>query len=420
MNVAPAEPPAIPISQPVERQVTDFVDFTGRIEAPQAVSVVPRVTGYLVNTPFKEGAEVKKDDVLFEIDSRPYQAQYDQAAGQVLLNEARVKEAMADNARAKELGKTPGAISKQDLDRYQAAEEEAEASVQAAKASLEVYNLNLGFCQVKSPITGQISRYYLTPGNLVNQDQTQLTTVVSVDPMYVYFDIDENTVLRVRRAVNEGKILRYQQGEIPVFIGLEGEEGYPHEGTINFVNNQVNPGTGSITVRGVVSNAKPANGVRLLSPGMFVRVRLPIGQPHDALLVIDRAIGSDQGMKYVYLVDDKNIVQQQRVETGALEEDGLRVIDSGLKAGEWVVIGGIQQVRPRMQITPDREPMPTLGLSSEGMTSASGKPAEGKSDAGKSNAAKSRDAKSGAKQSTDSKNSPSPGAKASPGPAKSD
>jgi multidrug efflux system membrane fusion protein len=153
---------------------------------------------------------------------------------------------------------------------------------------------------------------------------------------------------------------------------------------------------------------------------MFVRVRLPIGQPHDALLVIDRAIGSDQGMKYVYLVDDKNIVQQQRVETGALEEDGLRVIDSGLKAGEWVVIGGIQQVRPRMQITPDREPMPTLGLSSEGMTSASGKPAEGKSDAGKSNAAKSRDAKSGAKQSTDSKSSPSPGAKASPGPAKSD
>ncbi|HTQ37601.1 MAG TPA: efflux RND transporter periplasmic adaptor subunit [Pirellulales bacterium] len=403
LNVAPAEPPAIPVSQPVERQVTDYVDFTGRIEAPEAVSVVPRVTGYLISAPFKEGAEVKKGEVLFEIDPRPYQAQYDQAEGQVLLNEARVKEAEADNARAKELAKTPGAISKQDLDRYQAAEEEAEASVQAAKASLEVYKLNLGFCKVTAPLTGQISRYYLTPGNLVNQDQTQLTTVVSVDPMYVYFDIDENTVLRVRRAVNEGKIVRYQQGEIPVFIGLEGEDGYLHEGTINFVNNQVNPGTGSITVRGVVPNPKPANGVRLLSPGMFVRVRLPIGQPHDALLVIDRAIGSDQGMKYVYTVDDKNIVQQQRVDTGALQEDGLRVIDSGLKTSEWVVIGAIQQVRPRMQITPDREPMPTLGAIREGTSAGEGKSAESKS----------------VDSSTDSKDSNQPGAvETSPGPAK--
>jgi membrane fusion protein, multidrug efflux system len=389
LEVAPPEAPAIPVSHPVERQVTDYVDFTGRVEAPEAVSVVPRVTGYLVSTPFKEGVEVKKDDVLFEIDPRPYQAQYDQAEGQVILNEARVREAMADNARAKELSKTPGAISKQDLDRYQAAQEEAEASVKAAKASLEVYKLNLGFCKVTSPLTGQISRYYLTPGNLVNQDQTQLTTVVSVDPMYVYFDIDENTVLRIRRAVNEGKIQRYQQGEIPIFIGLEGEDGYPHAGTVNFVNNQVNPGTGSITVRGVVPNAKPEHGVRILSPGMFVRVRLPIGKPHDAVLVIDRAIGSDQGIKYVYVVDDKNVVQQQRVETGALQEDGLRVIDSGLTATQWVVIGGLQQVRPRMTITPDREPMPTLGAASESSGHSDGTSSEsaaGKSDAGKSGA----------------------------------
>jgi membrane fusion protein, multidrug efflux system len=390
LEVAPAAPPAIPISQPVQRQVTDYVDFTGRIEAPEAVSVVPRVTGYLTSAPFKEGAEVKKDDVLFQIDPRPYQAQLDQANGQVLLNEARVKEAMADNSRAKELSKTPGAISKQDMDRYQAAEEEAEASVQAAKASLEVYRLNLGFCEVASPLTGQVSRYYLTPGNLVNQDQTQLTTVVSVDPMYVYFDIDEDTVLRVRRAVNEGKIQRYQQGAIPVYIGLEGEQGYPHEGAINFVNNQVNPGTGSITARGVLPNPKPENGVRLLSPGMFVRVHLPIGKPHDALLVIDRAIGSDQGMKYVYVVDDKNIVQQRRVETGALQEDGLRVIDGGLKPQDWVVIGGIQQVRPRMEIAPDREPMPTLGPTSEASGGLSADSPEGAAGGAKSKGGKAK------------------------------
>jgi multidrug efflux system membrane fusion protein len=361
-EIAPAAPPAIPVSQPVVRKVTDFVDFTGRIEAPEAVSVVPRVTGYLNAVPFKEGAEIKKGDVLFEIDPRPYQAQYDQAQGQVVLNEARVKEAAADNERAKELAKTPGAISKQDVDRFQAAEEEAVASVQAAKASLETFKLNLGFCQVTSPIDGQVSRYFLTPGNLVNQDQTQLTTVVSVDPMYVYFDIDETTVLRVRRAINEGKIQRYQQGEIPVFIGLAGEDDYPHQGTLNFVNNQVNSGTGSITARGVLSNPKPANGIRLLSPGMFVRVRLPIGKPHDALLVIDRAIGSDQGIKYVYAVDAKNTIEQRRITTGALQEDGLRVIDSGVNLDEWVVVGGIQQVRPRMPITPEHVPMPTLGI----------------------------------------------------------
>ena len=216
-EVAPAEPLAVAVSQPVEREVTDFVDFTGRIDAKESVSVVPRVTGYLMSMPFKEGAEVKKDDVLFQIDPRPYQAQFDQASGQVLLNEARVKEAKADNARAQELAKTPGAIAKQDLDRYQAVEDEAIAALQAAKASLEVFKLDLGFCNVTSPIDGQVSRYFLTPGNLVNQDQTQLTTVVSVDPMYVYFDMDETTLLRIRTAINEGKIKRYEKGEIPVY-----------------------------------------------------------------------------------------------------------------------------------------------------------------------------------------------------------
>ncbi len=364
-EVAPAAPPALPVSQPVTRQVTDYIDFTGRTEAKDSVSIVPRVTGYLVSMPFKEGAEVKTGDVLFEIDPRPYQAQYDQAQGQVLLNDARVKEAKADNLRAKELANTPGAISKQDLDRYEAAEEEAIAAVQAAKASLEVYKLNLGFCSVRSPIDGQVSRYFLTLGNLVNQDQTQLTAIVSVDPMYVYFDVDEMTLLRVRKAVNEGRIERYQQGEIPVFISLEGEDNYPHKGAINFVNNRVNSGTGSITVRGVMANAKPENGIRLLTPGMFVRVRLPIGQPHSALLVIDRAIGSDQGLKFVYVVDTENKVQQRRIETGPLQEDGLRVVTSGLKPDDWVVVGGIQQVRPRMVIVRDQQPMPTLGGSSQ-------------------------------------------------------
>src|SRR5262249_22590390 len=185
--------------------------------------------------------------------------------------------------------------------------------------------------RVTSPITGQISRYFMTPGNLVNQDQTQLTTIVSVDPMYVYFDLDETTLLRIRRAVNEGRIERYAKGKIPVFIGLDGEDGFPHAGTVDFVNNRVNSGTGSITVRGVLDNPAPVSGVHLISPGMFVRVRLRSGKPHDALLVIDRAIGSDQGLKYLYVLGNENRVQQRRVETGVLQEAGLRVISTGLK-----------------------------------------------------------------------------------------
>ena len=238
---------------------------------------------------------------------------------------------------------------------------QAEASVEAAKASLEVYKLNLSFCSVTSPIDGMVARYYLTLGNLVNQDQTLLTTVVSLDPMYAYFDMDEPTLLRIRRAINEGKIKRPQDGVIPVLMGLQGEDGFPHRGDINFVNNQVNPTTGSIAFRGVFPNPKPQGGVRLLSPGMFVRVRLPIGNPHPAVLVIDRAISSDQGLKYVYVLDADNKAQYRRVTTGPLLPDGLRVITDGLKPGEWVAVGGLQQIRPNMEVKTEKIAMPTFG-----------------------------------------------------------
>ena len=240
---------------------------------------------------------------MFQVDPRPYQAQLDQAQGQVNLYKAQLELAKANYARDKDVAKTPGAVSVQQLDQDKAAVDEADAAVKAFQASLEVYKLNLSFTEVTSPIDGQVSRYFMTLGNLVVQDQTLLTTVVSLDPMYVYFDIDEGTVLRARRAINEGTIKRYQEGGIPVLMALQGEDEYRHQGTINFVNNQVNPNTGSISARGVFDNPKPAKGVRLLSPGMFVRVRLPIGRPQPAVLVIDRAIGSDQGLKFVYVVD---------------------------------------------------------------------------------------------------------------------
>lgn len=358
-QIAPAELPVVPVSRGVERVVTDYAEFTGRTNAVNSVDIRARVSGYLVKMPFKEGAEVHRGDLLFEVDPRPYQAQYDQAMGQVNLYKAQLALAKANYARSLNVAKTPGAVSVQQLDQDKAAVEEADAAVKAFEASLEVFKLNLDFTKVTSPIDGQVSRYYLTLGNLVVQDQTLLTSVVSLDPIYVYFDVDEATVLRVRRAINEGAIRRYQEGAIPVFMALQGETDYRHEGTINFVNNQVNPSTGSISVRGVFSNPKPKGGLRLISPGMFVRVRLPIGQPHPALLVIDRAVGSDQGLKFVYVVGKGNKVQYRRVETGALQDDGLRVITAGLKADERIVVGALQQIRPRMEIQPEEIPMPS-------------------------------------------------------------
>ncbi len=360
-QVAPPQAPVVPVSKPVQREVTDYVEFTGRTDAVNTVSIVPRVTGYLVKMPFEEGSLVKKDELLFEVDPRPYQAQLDQAEGQIKLYQAELKLAQATLARDLAVAKTPGAVSLELLDRDRAAVEEGEASVSAAQASLKVYQLNLDFCSVKSPIDGMVGRYYLTLGNLVNQDQTLLTSVVSLDPMYAYFDMDEPTLVQIRQAIGAGKIHSHQKGSTPVFMGLQGEEGYPHSGNINFVNNQVNPATGSIAVRGTFPNPVLRENVRLLSPGMFVRIHLPIGQPRPGLLVIDRAVASDQGEKYVYVIDAQKMAQYRRVTTGPLQPDGLRVITDGLNPGEWVAVGALQQIRPKMQVQTEEIPMPTFG-----------------------------------------------------------
>jgi len=357
-QVAEAQEPTFPVSHPVQRDVTDYVEFTGRTNAKDAVSIQPRVTGFLVQMPFKEGSNVKKGDLLFEIDPRPYQAQYEAAEAQVALNEAAKRYAVATNERFKVLRKKEaGAVSDRELDQYQALEDQADATLKLAKANLMSAKLNLDWTKVSSPIDGRISRYYLTNGNLVNQDVTQLTTLVSMDPMYVYFDMDESTFMRFNAATNEGTPAATAT---PVQMGVQGEPGYPHQGTINFIDNQVNPATGSIPVRGVFPNAKLPGGVQQLVPGMFVRIHLPIGQSHPALLVIDRAVTSDQDQKYVYVFDaEKKEAQQRRVTTGPLQDDGLRVITQGLQPDDWVVVGGLQQIRPRMKIQTDPVTMPS-------------------------------------------------------------
>lgn len=361
--VAPAPTLMVPASQPIEREVTDFVDFTGRVNAVQSVDIRPRVTGYLKRMPFKEGAEVKAGDLLFEVDPRPYLAQVDVSRAQVGLYQAQLK--VARTMYNRDIGintRVSNSVSQQRLEQDFASVEEADARLKSSEKALEIYELDLEFTKIVSPINGQISRYYLTPGNLVNQDQTLLTTIVSLDPIYAYFDMDEPTLLRIRRAINEGRIKRNADGiTLPILMGLQGEEGFPHTGTVNFFDNQVNPTTGSISVRGVFPNPEPPKGgVRLLSPGMFVRIRLPIGDPHKALLVIDRAISSDQGMKFVYVLDSQSKVQYRRITTGAQQTDGLRVVEHGLERNDWVITSGLLQVRPRMKVEAERVPMPTL------------------------------------------------------------
>jgi multidrug efflux system membrane fusion protein len=356
------EMPVIPIARPVQRKISDYVEYTGRTVAVNSVDVRARVTGYLVQMPFEEGSEVRKGDLLFEIDPAPYKAMVEQAQAQLVLNQASFKLAETTYARDRSVaGKATGAVSQQQLDQDRAAVDEAQARIKASQASLDYYKLNLSYTRVLSPIDGMVSRYYLTLGNLVNQDQTLLTTVVSLDPIYAYFDVDQLTIERVRDLINRGTIPMQRRADIPVFLGLQAEgDRFPHEGKLDFVNNQLNPSTGTLAARAKFDNPRPENGVRLMSPGMFVRIKVPIGPPHDAKLVIDRAIGSDQGRKFVYVVDQDNIVQYRPVTTGSLQEDGLRVIVSGLEDSDWVVVGGLPLVRSKMQVKTQEIEMPTL------------------------------------------------------------
>jgi multidrug efflux system membrane fusion protein len=372
---APQAGTSIPVSQPVQRQITDYVDFTGRTDAINAVGIKARVTGYLTEVAFTEGREVKKGDLLMQVDPRPYQAQLTQAQSQVTLNQASLRLAET-TLRRDQLLQRQAAVSQEQIDQDIAARDEAAAGLKVSQAAVDVYKLNLDFTRVTSPIAGQAGRAFLTVGNLVNQDQTLLTTVVSLDPIYAYFDMDEPTLLRIKRAINEGRIpLPKKSFDVPIFLGLQGETDFPHQGTFNFINNIVNPSTGTIAVRGVFANPRPEGGTRLLAPGMFVCICLPIGQPHSALLVIDRAIGSDQGLKFVYVLDAQNRVQYRRVTTGPLEDDGLRVIEGNdLHPDDWVIAGGLQQVRPRMEVTPDRIPMPSITGGQGAGQGATGRP----------------------------------------------
>jgi RND family efflux transporter MFP subunit len=353
---APAEPPPVTVSHPVERYVIDYADFTARTAAVDSVEVRAHVWGYLDKVNFKEGDLVKKGDILFELDPRPYQALLDQAKGKVAQDQAKLAYHEADYKRYQKLVSI-GAVSKSDLDRIKADRGVDIANIAADEAAVASRQLDLDYTKVIAPVSGRVSRYVVTVGNLIQSgDQnggTLLTTIVSVDPMWAYFDVDEYTALRVGQLVREGKSDSPRDGGYPVSLGLANEEGHLHQGTINFLDNQVNPRTGTMRWRGVFPNKE-----QVLQPGLFGRVRVPIGRAHQALLVSERALDTDQGQKILYVVNDKNEVVSRPVRLGALH-DGLREITDGLRPGERVIVNGLQQVRPGATVEPQLVPMPT-------------------------------------------------------------
>jgi RND family efflux transporter MFP subunit len=351
----PAGPSSVTVSLPVEREVTDYADFTARVAAVDSVEVKAHVWGYLQKINFTEGALVRKGDVLCELDPRPYEANLNQAKAKVRQDEALLSYNEAEYQRNLELVRS-GAVSQSDLQKSAAARGVDLANIAADKAAVVSKELDLGYTKVIAPVSGRVGRYVVTVGNLVlSGDQgggTLLTTIVSVDPMYAYFDVDEQTIQRVMRLAREGRVPSADKATVPVSLGLATEERFPHRGTINFVDNQVNAQTGTLRVRGVFPNPDGS-----LTPGFFGRVRVPVSSPRRALLVSDRALEYDQGQRIVYVVTEKNEVVVRPVRVGALH-DGLRVVEDGLKPGERVIVAGLLQVRPGATVEPKLVPMP--------------------------------------------------------------
>ncbi len=353
------------VSYPLEQDLADYADFTGQTAAVKSVDVRARVWGYLQSVNFTEGALVRKGDLLFQIDPRPYQALVNQAKAKIAQDQALLTNNEEVYRRTFQL-RLRGAASQDTLDKALADRDSIQATLMADKADLEAKQLDLDFTRIDAPISGRVSRFEVTEGNVVQSGQnggTLLTTIVSVDPMYVYFDIDERTLLQVRRLVQTGQIKNVQETAFPISIGLADEPQFPRHGSVNFMDNRVDPGTGTMRLR-----ADIANSDSMLTPGLFVRCHLPLGAPRHTILVSEQALASDQGQKYVYLINDQNEVLYRPVKVGR-SYAGMRVIESGLAKSEKVIVKGLQRVQPGIKVEPKLAEMPNH-LAAEKVSSA--------------------------------------------------
>lgn len=341
-------PPAVTVTTPEVRRVIDWDIFTGRLASPETVEIRARVSGYLEEVHFKEGAEINEGDLLFTIDPRPYEAVVQQMNARVNSSRSRAELAAKELENVAKL-QGNGAISAEDYDRRAKAAADAAAIVKAAEAELQQAKLDLEFTEIRSPITGRVSDARVTKGNLVTgggTDPTLLTTVVSLDPIYCHLEVDERSVLKYRQLHREGKRVSAQFGKVEAEMELALESGFPHKGYIDFVDNVLDPATGTIRARAVFPNPD-----KLMAPGFFARVRVPGSGEYDGLLIPDRSIADDQGISFVWVIDDTNTASYRKVGTGPLL-DGLRIVREGLAPGETVVVDGVMSVRNGAKVNP--------------------------------------------------------------------
>jgi RND family efflux transporter MFP subunit len=351
--VAPP-PPQVTVARPVQQPVTDYLHLTGNTQAVDQVQLEARVEGFLTSIHFKDGDYVKKGDLLFIIEQDVYRSKVQQAEGQLAAAQAQLLRAGQEYDRQVSLLKQ-NATAKSEVEKWKAERDAAEANIVEAKASLDLARINLGYTRVMAPFDGRMDRHLVTPGNLVGAGKpTALAVITRMDPIYAYFTLNERDLVRLVDRSGEKGQAPHRERAVPVFAGITGGEDYPFEGRFDFASTGLDPGTGTILLRAVYKNPRGATGVPTLVPGMFVRLRIPIDVREKALLVSERALGVDQGGRYLLVVNDQNVVEQRPVKVGA-NVNGMRVIEEGLQADDWVVVSGIQRARPGAKVTPVKE-----------------------------------------------------------------
>jgi RND family efflux transporter MFP subunit len=338
-------PPEVSIEFPTSEEVLEFEETTGRLVAREAVEIRSRVSGYLDKAFFTDGANIQAGQALFRIDARPYEAELARATANVEQSKARLERLKRQEERAHKLFEKKN-TTQEDVDLISADRAEAEAGLDALVAARGLAELNCEFTRISSPISGRISRRLVDPGNLIKADDTPLVSVMSLNPIFAYFDIDERTVLRFERLIREGKVKSPRDSKYEVQFALADEDGFSRVGTIDFLDNHISATTGTLRLRATVENDN-----LLLTPGMFIRLHVPIGVPHPAILVPEEALGSDQGQRYVYVLNEKDEATYRRVKIGMLKS-GRRVIEEGLTTTDRVVVSGLQRVRIGSKVQP--------------------------------------------------------------------
>ena len=341
----PPPPPTVTVTHPTQRTVTDFIELNGNTQSSNSVDLVARVEGYLQSVNFTDGSFVKKGDLLFVIEPKPYEANVELAQATVAQQQATLTQATSEYERQQRLIQQK-ATSQSQVENWQAQRDAAEAAVKEANANLELAQINLGYTRIVAPFDGRIGAHLVDPGNLVGAGApTELATIEQLAPMYVYFNVDEQDVLRIRASLRAAGKTLADVKPVKLGIGLQNETGYSHEATLDFVASDVDQSTGTLQARGTIPNQD-----HVFLPGMFVRVRVPIGTSENALLVPDRALGIDQRGHYLLVVSQDEVVEQRPVQIGALI-DGMRVIEQGLSAEDRVVVDGIQRAIPGSKVT---------------------------------------------------------------------